>query len=113
MEVYEKPWGTYEILHQGEGFQIKRIEVMPAMRLSLQQHSKRSEKWILIEGVGMVTLGDRSIPVERGSVIDIPVKVVHRIHNTGHEKLVFVEVQLGEYLGEDDIVRIEDDFKRT
>ncbi len=113
MEVYEKPWGTYEILHRGEGFQIKRIEVLPAMRLSLQQHSKRSEKWILVEGAGMVTLGDKSIPVERGSVIDIPAKVVHRMHNTGHEKLVFVEVQLGDYLGEDDIVRLEDDYNRA
>ncbi len=113
MEVYEKPWGTYEVLHRGEGFQIKRIEVMPGMRLSLQRHSKRSEKWILTQGTGVVTLGDKSISVERGSVIDIPVQAVHRIHNTGHEMLIFIEVQLGDYLGEDDIVRIEDDYKRA
>ena len=106
MEIYEKPWGTYEILHRGEGFQIKRIEVLPAMRLSLQQHSKRSEKWILTQGTGVVTLVSRSIPVERGSAIDIPVQAIHRIHNTSDEKLVFIEIQLGEYLSEGDIVRL-------
>ncbi len=113
LEVYDKPWGTYEILHRGEGFQIKRIEVMPSMRLSLQQHSKRSEKWIVVSGIGKVTLGKESISVERGTVVDIPIKMIHRIHNTGTEPLVFIEVQLGDYLGEDDIVRLEDDYERV
>ncbi len=108
----KKPWGNYSIIFQGPDYQVKRVEVQAGHRLSLQKHSKRAEKWIIVGGIGEVTLGKKQIPVERGSVVDIPVEEIHRIQNTGRESLVFIEVQFGAYLGEDDIVRIEDDYAR-
>jgi len=108
-----KPWGTYVVLHKGPDFQVKRVEVNPQLRLSLQKHSKRAEKWVVVSGAGVATVGRKEIPVKRGSVVEIPVEEAHRMHNTGRETLVFIEVQFGEYLGEDDIVRLEDDFNRA
>ena len=108
-----KPWGSYFILHKGPNFQVKRVEVSPALRLSLQKHAQRSEKWIVVSGAGMATVGKKEIPVKRGSLVEIAIGEVHRMHNTGNETLVFIEVQLGEYLEEDDIVRLEDDFDRA
>ena len=108
-----KPWGAYIILHKGPDFQVKRVEVNPQLRLSLQKHLKRAEKWIVVSGAGLATVGVKEAPVRRGSVVEIPVGEVHRMHNTGREALVFIEVQFGEYLGEDDIIRLEDDFDRA
>ena len=107
-----RPWGHYQILHEEKGIKVKRIEVKPHARLSLQKHSRRAEKWTVIAGSGIVTLGTKDIHVKKGSFIDIPVGEIHRMHNTGEEPLAFVEVQFGDYLGEDDIVRLEDDFGR-
>lgn len=108
-----RPWGSYVRLCQGPDFQVKRIEVSPKLRFSLQKHLKRAEKWIVISGTGVATVGKKEIPVKRGALVEIPREEVHRMHNTGDETLVFIEVQLGEYLGEDDVVRLEDDFNRV
>ncbi len=112
MSSEKRPWGEYHILYVGDDYQVKRVEVLPGMRLSLQTHAKRTEKWIIVTGEGVATVGQKSIPSRPGVVIDIPVGEMHRIHNTGNKPLVFVEVQLGSYLGEDDIKRFEDDFGR-
>jgi mannose-6-phosphate isomerase-like protein (cupin superfamily) len=107
------PWGGYTILFKGPDFQVKRIEVKPGLRLSLQKHAKRAEQWTVVSGSGAAVVDGKEIPVKRGSMIDIPVESVHRMHNMGRVPLVFIEVQFGEYLGEDDIVRLEDDFNRA
>ncbi len=109
----ERPWGKYEVIIAGEGTKAKRIEVYPGKRFSLQMHSKRAEKWIVMTGSGLATVGDKQWQVGPGSFIDIPRGTVHRLHNTGSGPLVFVEVQFGDYLGEDDITRLEDDFGRV
>lgn len=80
--------------------------------MSLQKHSKRGEKWTVVSGKGLATVDEREIPVERGSIVEIPQESVHRMANTGTEPLVFIEVQFGEYLEEDDIVRLADDYDR-
>ena len=109
----QRPWGHYEILHKEAAIQVKRIVVKPSLRFSLQKHLKRSERWVVISGSGVATLGEKQIPVKKGSFLEIPLGTVHRLHNTGSEPLVFIEVQFGDYLGEDDIVRLEDDFGRV
>ena len=108
-----KPWGAYRTVLQGSDYQVKRIEVKPGLRLSLQKHFQRAENWVVVEGRGVATLGKKVVPVKRGSVIQVPVGGVHRMQNTGKAPLVFIEVQLGDYLGEDDILRLEDDFNRA
>jgi mannose-6-phosphate isomerase-like protein (cupin superfamily) len=112
MSTDQRPWGGYRILLEEAGFKVKRIEVNPQLRFSLQKHGRRAEKWIVVSGEGTVTLGEREISVKRGSVIEVAIGQTHRMHNTGKEPLVFIEVQLGDYLGEDDIVRLADDFSR-
>ena len=107
-----KPWGSYVTLYIEQGFQVKRIEVSPGSRLSLQKHAKRAEKWTVVRGSGTAIVDGRSIPAVPGTVVAIPVGGVHRMWNTGSVPLVFIEVQLGDYLGEDDIVRLEDDYNR-
>ena len=109
----KRPWGNYEVLHKENGFQVKRLEVNPRSRFSLQQHMKRAEKWIVVSGMGLATVGKKETPVKTGSIVEIPVGEVHRMENTGEEPLVMVEVQFGNYLEEDDIVRLEDDYDRV
>lgn len=113
MSPVKKPWGNYTVLHCEPGFQVKRVELLPGLRLSLQKHAKRSEKWVVVSGKALVTVGETHKTAEKGSFIDIPCDQLHRIQNSGKEPLIFIEVQLGDYLGEDDIVRIEDDFGRA
>ena len=108
-----KPWGCYAVLHTADGFQVKRVEISPSKRLSLQTHAKRTETWVVVSGEGAAILGKKEVAVRRGSVVQVGVGEVHRMHNTGPKPLVFIEVQLGDYLGEDDIVRLEDDFNRV
>ena len=108
-----RPWGTFTVLDEGENFKVKRIEVRPGKRLSYQKHAQRAEHWFVVQGTARVTLDDREITVAAGEAIDIAVGSAHRIENPGEELLVFVEVQRGTYLGEDDIVRLQDDFGRT
>lgn len=111
-DISIRPWGKYHKLHQEEGVWVKRVEVNPRSRLSLQKHQHRSEKWIVVNGCGIASIDGIDIKIEFGSVVDIPLGAVHRILNTGHEQLVFIEVATGKYLGEDDIIRIEDDYAR-
>jgi len=108
----ERPWGHYIRFLQEEGVWVKRVEVNPGARLSLQKHQHRSEKWNIVTGKGLVTLDDKEITVGPGSIVDVPVGAVHRIANTGDKKLVFIEVACGEQLSEEDIIRLQDDYNR-
>ena len=112
-EFDRRPWGTYEVLDEGELFKVKRIEVLPGKRLSYQKHAKRAEHWFVVSGIAKVTLDDQEIRVSAGNAIDIPIGSAHRVENDMTESLVFIEVQRGTYLGEDDIVRLQDDFGRV
>ena len=108
----ERPWGRYFVLDDNSGYKIKRIEVIPKSRLSYQYHKKRSETWVIIQGEGIVTIEGKDKNISKGDTIIIPVTSKHRIENIGNDKLIFIEIQTGEYFGEDDIVRIEDDYNR-
>lgn len=109
-----RPWGSYTVLDEGEGFKVKRIEVLPGKRLSYQKHLHRAEHWFVVQGTAKVTLNDEICELENGMAIDIAVGDKHRVENPhSKETLVFIEVQRGSYLGEDDIIRFEDDFGRT
>jgi len=107
-----RPWGTFTVLDEGQNFKVKRIEVLAGKRLSYQKHAQRAEHWFIVQGTAKVTLDDRETTVLAGEAIDIPLGSAHRIENPGQELLVFIEVQRGSYLGEDDIVRLQDDFGR-
>ncbi|MEK6279507.1 MAG: phosphomannose isomerase type II C-terminal cupin domain [Acidobacteriota bacterium] len=108
-----RPWGTFTVLDEGDGFKVKRIEVLPGKRLSYQKHSQRAEHWVVVKGTARVTLDDSEVMVEAGQAIDIAVGAAHRVENPGADPLVFIEVQRGDYLGEDDIERLQDDFGRV
>ena len=112
IESEERPWGRFFVLHDEPNYKIKRIEVDPGGRLSYQYHNKRSEAWTIIEGVGSITLDCKIKEHTEGETVLIPQGVKHRIENKATKKIVFIEVQTGSYFGEDDIVRIEDDYNR-
>jgi mannose-6-phosphate isomerase len=112
-EFDRRPWGSYTVLEEAPGFKVKRIEVLPGKRLSYQKHAQRAEHWFMVAGTARVTLDDREITVRAGEAIDIPIGAAHRIENPGEDDLIFIEVQRGNYLGEDDIVRLSDDFGRA
>ena len=107
-----RPWGNYTVLHETPSHKIKTITVEPMRRLSYQTHEKRSEYWVIVSGAGTVTLDGTTSVCVAGDAFVIEQGVAHRIENTGTEELIFTEVQLGTYFGEDDIIRIEDDFGR-
>ena len=109
----EKPWGAYKVLDSGDTYQVKWLDVLPGARLSYQSHEHRSEHWAVVMGTATVTLDDEVIQVPCGEHIYIPVRAKHRLENRGEVLLRVVEVQSGDYLGEDDIVRFEDDYGRT
>lgn len=113
VERDDRPWGSYEVLSDEPDHKVKQIVVKPGKRLSYQKHARRSEHWFIVRGEGFVTLNDARVDVTPGTAVDIPLGASHRIENTGTENLVFVEVQHGDYFGEDDIVRLEDDFGRV
>uniref|UniRef100_C6E1P9 Mannose-6-phosphate isomerase n=1 Tax=Geobacter sp. (strain M21) TaxID=443144 RepID=C6E1P9_GEOSM len=113
MERGERPWGTYTVLDENSGYKIKRIEVMPGQRLSLQKHHHRSEHWIVVSGTAKVTCGDSVRIVNINESTFIPIGSSHRLENPGVIPLIIIEVQSGEYLGEDDIVRFQDDYQRV
>jgi len=109
-----RPWGMYVVLDDSApDHKVKRIVVEPGKRLSYQQHAKRSEHWFVVSGVATVILNGAEHSVGAGQSIDIPVGTAHRCENRSGEQVVFVEVQHGTYFGEDDIVRLEDDFGRA
>tara|TARA_Y100000385_G_C12834173_1_gene525893 strand:- start:183 stop:536 length:354 start_codon:yes stop_codon:yes gene_type:complete len=108
----KRPWGAFFVLSDEKDFKIKKIEVNPSKRLSYQFHNKRSELWYILKGVGIVTINDKKTEVKKGSIVKIKKLEKHRIENNGSKTLTFIEVQTGSYFGEDDIVRIQDDFDR-
>lgn len=108
----ERPWGQFEILRDADHFKSKVIQVWSHSQISYQSHAKRAEHWIITKGSGEVVLNEEVIPVKAGSHVHIPIGAKHRIRNNTSEVLEFVEVQLGNYFGEDDIVRYQDDYKR-
>ena len=112
-EFDRRPWGSYTVLEEAPTFKVKRIEVLPGKRLSYQKHAQRAEHWVVVEGTAKVTLDGEDITVRAGEAIDIPVGAAHRVENPGDNGLIFIEVQRGNYLGEDDIVRLHDDYGRA
>ena len=112
MKVH-RPWGSYQSVDNGDRHQVKRIVVKPGNRLSLQKHHHRSEHWIVVRGAALVTIDDRVKTVHENESIYIPIGAVHRLENPGKILLELIEVQTGSYLGEDDIIRIEDDYRRS
>jgi len=108
-----RPWGAYTVLQEGPGFKIKRIEVKVGAALSLQMHAHRSEHWVVVSGEARVTNGERVYPVQVNESTFIPLKTRHRLENTGADPLVMIEVQCGDYVGEDDIVRFDDQYGRV
>lgn len=107
-----RPWGSFTVLETGNGYKIKRIEVKPGHRLSLQMHHHRSEHWIVVSGTAKVTCGEEVCILYCNQSTYVPQCVKHRLENPGVIPLVLIEVQNGEYLGEDDITRFEDDYAR-
>jgi Mannose-6-phosphate isomerase len=112
MEHDIRPWGEFWVLEDAETHKVKRIQVNPGKRLSLQYHHKRSEVWTIVAGVGTITIHDKVQDFGVGEVAKIPLGTPHRIENRTTEPVIFIEVQYGTYFGEDDIVRIEDDYNR-
>lgn len=108
----QRPWGEFENLLDAEYCKVKRITVNPHQRLSYQYHLKRSEVWTIVSGTGHITIDDKSWDVTQGQTTQIPVGTRHRIENKTNEDLIFIEVQHGTYFGEDDIIRIQDDYNR-
>jgi mannose-6-phosphate isomerase-like protein (cupin superfamily) len=113
MEEDHRPWGYYSVLSDEPNHKVKRIVVYGHKRLSLQRHRRRAEHWYIIEGQGLVTRDNEEIPLTAGQAVDIRQGSWHRISNPGENDLVFIEVQTGDYFGEDDIERREDDYGRV
>ena len=109
----QRPWGTFTVLDEGRDFKVKRIEVFPGKRLSYQKHAQRAEHWVVVQGTANVTIDNQEVVLEAGQAIDIAIGAAHRVENPGEQTLLFIEVQRGDYLGEDDIVRLQDDFGRA
>jgi mannose-6-phosphate isomerase len=109
----QRPWGTFTVLDEGPGYKVKRIEVYPEKRLSYQKHARRAEHWMVVAGTAKVTLDGREIELSVGETVDIPKGGAHRIANAAGQNLVFIEIQRGDYLGEDDIERLQDDYGRA
>ncbi len=112
-EEDHRPWGYYQVYADEPDHKVKRIVVYPGKRLSLQRHRRRAEHWYVLNGEGIVTRDEQELHLNAGEAVDIPRGAVHRIMNPGTEDMAFIEVQTGDYFGEDDIERLEDDFGRT
>ena len=109
-----RPWGGFSVLDEGENYKVKRLEVLPGKRLSYQRHSHRSEHWFVVRGTAKVTLNGTELLVESGRSVDVQQGAAHRIENgSSAEVLVIIETQTGNYFGEDDIERLDDDFGRA
>jgi mannose-6-phosphate isomerase len=108
-----RPWGSWHVLDEADGFKVKRIEVSPGSRLSLQKHELRAEHWFVVAGTATCTIGADTVVLAPGEAADIAIGQAHRIANQGDETLVIIEVQRGTYTGEDDIVRLQDDYGRA
>ena len=113
IERVDRPWGYYLVLHEEDGHKVKQFVLKPGSRLSLQRHRRRSELWQVVRGEAEVTRGKEIVRLPPGGSIHIPLGVLHRVGSVGKENLVVIEVQMGDYLGEDDIERFEDDYGRA
>jgi mannose-1-phosphate guanylyltransferase len=111
-KVY-RPWGYYDLIDFDKNFQVKRILVNPGAKLSLQQHKKRAEHWVIVKGIALITCGDKVFQLKENESTFIPKGETHRLENLGKEPLEIIEIQTGSYLGEDDIIRLEDDYHRN
>jgi len=109
----QRPWGYYVVLADMPDHKVKRIHLQPGKRLSLQRHQHRSEHWHMVAGEALVTRNDEQLMLYPGDSIDIPKGTIHRIENRGPDEVYFIEIQQGEYFGEDDIERLDDDFGRA
>ena len=112
MEIGERPWGCYEVILEDSGYKVKRITVEPGGRLSLQSHKHRSEYWVVVSGTAKITINNTVQRLEAGKSAYIPLGSKHRLENEEEEPMALIEVQLGDYLGEDDIKRYEDIYGR-
>lgn len=112
-EIFVRPWGFYVILHTEQKVQVKRLHVEAGSRLSKQSHKQRAEHWYITQGYAKVELGDQELHLGPGDYVSIAVGEVHRVEAEGEMDLVFIEIQTGDYLGEDDIIRYDDDFGRV
>jgi len=110
--LVNRPWGSYFVLNESKGFKIKIVDVFPHRRLSLQLHHKRSEHWIIVKGIATVTIENKIYKLKSNQSIYVPAGSKHRVANEQDKQLTFIEVQVGSYLGEDDIERFEDDYER-
>ena len=108
----ERPWGSWHVLYEGPGYKVKRIVVQPRQRLSYQTHAQRAEHWSVVCGLATCTVDGEIVEVPVGGALDVPIGAAHRIANLHDEVLEVIEVQRGDYLGEDDIVRLDDDYGR-
>lgn len=108
-----RPWGYYVVMAEQADFKVKKTVVRPGLRLSLQRHQRRAEHWFIVQGRARVTLNEVELERVAGQSIDIPRESLHRIENIGSDDVVFIEIQTGDYFGEDDIERLEDDFGRV
>lgn len=108
-----RPWGNFTVLCEGPGYKVKQVSVSPGQRLSYQFHNHRQEHWMVVEGVAVVTIEGKEHVLEVGQTIHVPVGAKHRMANTGTTPMTLIEIQRGAYTGEDDIVRLEDDFGRS
>ena len=108
-----RPWGSFHVLDEGKGFKVKRIVVTPGGRLSLQSHKHRGEHWTVVTGTATVTVGDKVVTLTRSQSVDIPQGAKHRLENHHQDLVEIIEVQFGDYLGEDDIVRYDDAYNRA
>ena len=111
-KVY-RPWGYYDSIDTGKGFQVKRIFVNPGAKLSLQKHKKRSEHWVIVKGIALITCGKKVFQLNENQSTYIPKEEIHRLENKSDSPLEIIEIQTGDYLGEDDIIRLEDDYHRN
>jgi mannose-6-phosphate isomerase len=107
-----RPWGSWHVLDEGDGYKVKRIEVRAHQRLSYQTHQHRSEHWIVVAGIATCMLDGQVSVARPGETVDVPIGAAHRITNEHDEDLVIIEIQRGAYTGEDDIVRLDDDYGR-
>ena len=112
-DIEKRPWGNFHIIAKGNGYQIKEMNINPKNKQSLQKHNHLSEYWQVIEGHGQVRIEDSEIKLKTGDNVYIPIKSLHRLENTGSQNLKIIEIQIGELISEDDIVRIEDDYGRA
>ena len=111
-KVY-RPWGYFDSIDYGEGFQVKRLFINPGAKLSLQKHQKRAEHWVVVKGIASVTCGEKKYKLTENQSTYIPKGEIHRLENREKNPLEIIEIQTGNYLGEDDIIRLEDDYERS